>query len=212
MSFFINRFVANKPDSRQVTSPDGFGALFLRPVQSAPGGRRRGTRGGRRACCCPGQTGPTSPARTFVLTSARITQSSDFARSFFSSERFRLLSRIFFFKRGGRGEFRRRSCAAAARFFCLASSSRRSRASSRRSSASCLFRACERESCTVTAIPVGRCLSVTAVDTLLTCCPPGPEERAKLSSRSADEIPNRRLCSPSSIVRSGNSNCSQTSS
>ena len=126
---------------------------------------------------------------------------------FFSSDRFRLFSRIFFFRRGGRGEFRRRSCATAARFLSFASFSRRSNASSRRSSASWRLRACERESCTVTAIPLGRCRKVTAVETLLTCCPPGPEERAKLSSKSAAESASRRLRSAKSIVRPGNSTC-----
>jgi hypothetical protein len=35
--------------------------------------------------------------------------------------------------------------------------------------ASFRFCACERESCTVTLIPLGRCRSVTAVATLFTC-------------------------------------------
>ena len=52
------------------------------------------------------------------LTSGRITQSIPFARSFLSCERFRFVSRIFRFKRGGRGEFRRRILASAARFAC----------------------------------------------------------------------------------------------
>src|SRR3954463_11373792 len=58
-------------------------------------------------------------------------------------------------------------------------------ASSRRVQASWRFIDCERESCTVTAWPVGRCLSCTDVETLFTCWPPGPEERANFSSKSS---------------------------
>ena len=47
------------------------------------------------------------------------------------------------------------------------------------------FVACERESWTVTLTPLGRWRSVTAVETLLTCCPPGPDDRANVSSKSA---------------------------
>ena len=89
------------------------------------------------------------------------------------------------FTPGGRGAFRRRVFSrrdiSAARF----SRAIRSTAAANRSRASFRFCACERESWTVTEIPLGRCRSVTAVDTLLTFWPPGPEERAKVSSRSA---------------------------
>lgn len=43
----------------------------------------------------------------------------------------------------------------------------------------------ERESWTVTVILVGKCRRVTRVETLFTFCPPGPEERLKISSNSA---------------------------
>src|SRR5205085_6037460 len=36
----------------------------------------------------------------------------------------------------------------------------------------------------VTTTPVGRCLSLTAVSTLFTCCPPGPPERKVSTSHS----------------------------
>lgn len=133
------------------------------------------------------------PTRNFLDTSGRIAQSTAFARSFLSSERFRFVSRIFRFKRGGRGEFRRRSCAAAARFNCRAAARRPSSASSKRSSASWRFRAWERESCTVTVMPLGACFSVTAVETLLTCWPPGPDERANVSFSSVPETPSRLI-------------------
>ena len=111
--------------------------------------------------------------------------STGLPRNFLSCERFLFCSRIFRFKRGGRGELRRRSREAVARWAARFSARRRSNSSSRRSSASVRLRACERESCAVTLIPLGRCRRVTAVETLLTCWPPGPEERAKVSSKSA---------------------------
>ena len=40
-----------------------------------------------------------------------------------------------------------------------------------------LFLCWLRSSLHVTTIPEGRCLSLTAVSVLLTCCPPGPLER-----------------------------------
>ena len=89
------------------------------------------------------------------------------------------------FTPGGRGAFRRRFLSrrdiSADRF----SPAIRATAADNRSRASFRFCACERESWTVTEIPLGRCRSVTAVDTLLTFWPPGPEERANVSSRSA---------------------------
>jgi hypothetical protein len=98
----------------------------------------------------------------------------------------------------GRGDFRRRAlsrCAiSVARRFCSACSI----ASSNRSRASFRFCACERESCTVTLIPLDRCRSVTAVATLFTFCPPGPPDRANVSSRSSSRMPMRRIRSVSS--------------
>ena len=78
-------------------------------------------------------------------------------------------------------------------------------ASSKRSRASLRLVACDRESCTVTLIPVGKCRSVTAVETLFTCCPPGPLDLANVSSRLASRIPRRRirsLIAPSGIAAS----------
>ena len=73
--------------------------------------------------------------------------------------------------------FRQRSREASARaasFFFLADSAS---FSARRVRASARFWDWERESEAVTMSPVGMCLSVTAVETLLTCWPPGPLER-----------------------------------
>ena len=100
--------------------------------------------------------------------------------------------RILSFRAAGRGDFLRRAFSRAAisapRCFCRAVSI----ASNKRSRASFRFRACDRESCTVTLNPLGRCRSVTAVETLFTFCPPGPPDRAKASSKSASRRP--RCC------------------
>jgi len=116
---------------------------------------------------------------------------SNFARCRFSSPRFRFDSRICLFSAGGRGDFRRlifsRFEISAARRLSISLSI----ASNKRSRASLRFCACDRESCAVTLIPLGRCRNVTAVETLFTFCPPGPPERAKLSSRSSLRIPSR---------------------
>jgi len=124
------------------------------------------------------------PTRSFCVTSGRLTQSIAFARSFLSCERFRFVSRIFRFKRGGRGEFRRRIFDSAACFASRTSAARCSIVMSNRSRANRRLRICERESCTVTLRPVGRWRRVTAVATLFTFCPPGPDERANVSSSS----------------------------
>lgn len=109
----------------------------------------------------------------------------------FSSARLRFDSKILFLSARGRGDFRRRAfsrCAiSAACRLCRACST----ASSNRSRASLRFCACERESCTVTLIPLGRCSSVTAVETLFTFCPPGPDDLAKVSFRSLSRNPSR---------------------
>ena len=118
---------------------------------------------------------------------------STLALRLFSSPRLRFDSRILRFSVGGRADLLRRTfsrCAiSAARCFCRA----RSIASSNRSRASLRFCACDRESCTVTEIPLGRCRSVTAVETLFTFCPPGPEDREKPSSKSDSRIPSRAM-------------------
>jgi hypothetical protein len=113
--------------------------------------------------------------------------------SFFNSPRFRFDSRIFFFSAVGRGDLRRRSFSRAAICARRAARCRSSIASSKRSRASLRFIACKRESCTVTLTPLGRCRNVTAVETLFTFCPPGPPERAKISSRSTSRIPRRAI-------------------
>jgi hypothetical protein len=116
-----------------------------------------------------------------------------FVRCFFSSPRLRFDSRIFLLSAGGLGDFLRRS------FSCVAISAMRCRsrtlsiASSKRSRASLRFTACERESWTVTLMPVGRCRNVTAVETLFTFWPPGPLDRAKISRRSLSLISSFRI-------------------
>src|SRR5207248_3178372 len=107
----------------------------------------------------------------------------------FNSERLRFDSKMRALSLAGLRDFRRRSrswnarlaARSALRFFSIASSNRL-RAMRR-------FIVCERASCTVTLVPLGRCDSVTAVETLFTCCPPGPEARAKDSRTSAGLIP-----------------------
>ena len=111
--------------------------------------------------------------------------SATLPRSFFTVERFRFDSSIRSFTPRGRGRLRRRCFSRRAISAARRSCSRRSNASSKRSRASLRFIACERESCTVTLSPLGRCRSVTAVETLLTFWPPGPPERANVYSRSA---------------------------
>ncbi len=103
---------------------------------------------------------------------------------FFVSARRRLDSTSFAFVPRERVAFLRRSRAASARraFFFASAASLIFRRSLRR--AVSRFIACERESDTVTMRPVGVCRSVTAVETLFTCCPPGPLERENISSKS----------------------------
>jgi len=62
----------------------------------------------------------------------------------------------FLFNVAGRGDLRRRSFSRAAIWARRTARCRSSIASSNRSRASLRFIACERESCTVTLIPVGR--------------------------------------------------------
>ena len=40
-----------------------------------------------------------------------------------------------------------------------------------------MFWACDRSDCTATEMPVGRWVTRTAVSSLFTFCPPGPDER-----------------------------------
>jgi len=105
-------------------------------------------------------------------------------RIFFVSARRRLDSTSFAFVPRERVAFLRRSRAASARraFFFASAASLIFRRSLRR--AVSRFIACDRESDTVTMSPVGLCRSVTAVETLFTCCPPGPLERENISSKS----------------------------
>ena len=103
----------------------------------------------------------------------------------FNSLRFRFASRIRFFNFAGRGDFLLRSFSRKARFAARSLARLCSIAAANRSRAIRRFVACERESCTVTLTPLGRWRSVTEVEALFTCCPPGPEDRANVSSRSA---------------------------
>ncbi len=124
-------------------------------------------------------------AEDFSSQTVRPVQSATEPRIFFSAERFRFPSRMRRFRPRGFGEFCRRTfsrCIFSAAFRFVTNVCT---ASPRRTRASFRFVACERESCTVTLKPDGRCRSVTAVETLFTFCPPGPLERAKVSSRSA---------------------------
>jgi hypothetical protein len=114
---------------------------------------------------------------------------STFARCFFNSPRLRFESRIFCLSTRGRGDLRRRSFSRAATCARRSARCRFSIASSNRPRASLRFCACERESWTLTLIPLGRCRNVTAVETLFTFCPPGPPDRAKISSRSLSRMP-----------------------
>ena len=123
-----------------------------------------------------------------------------FVRCFFSSPRLRFDSRIFLFSAGGLGDFLRRSFARIAISAIRCRSRTLAIASSKRSRASLRFTACERESWTVTLMPVGRCRNVTAVETLFTFWPPGPLDRAKISRRSVSLI-------SSFPIRSANVSC-----
>ena len=115
------------------------------------------------------------------------------ARCFFSSARLRFDSKILLLRARGRGDFRRRAFSLAAISCARRVASACSTASSNRSRASLRFWACERESWTVTPIPLGRCRNVTAVETLFTFCPPGPDDLAKVSSRSLSRRPTRAI-------------------
>jgi hypothetical protein len=104
-----------------------------------------------------------------------------------------LESNNFLFSAAGLGDFLRRSFSRFAISAMRFSSRTLSMASINRSRASLRFTACDRESCTVTLIPVGTCRNVTAVETLFTFCPPGPLDRAKVSSRSFSLIRSFRI-------------------
>ena len=102
-----------------------------------------------------------------------------FFRSAFVSPRRRLDSTRRRFVARERLAFRRRFLAASASCFWPAAPAAASIFAASRRTASALLRACDRESLTRTVSPVGKSRSVTAVETLLTCCPPGPPERQK---------------------------------
>lgn len=116
-------------------------------------------------------------------------QSSILVLNFFSLDLRRLPSRIRLFKARGRGERWRRTFSRRLSSTARSSCQRRSIASSSLWRASLRLRACERESCTVTRNPEGKWRNVTAVDTLLTFWPPGPPDRAKISSSSDSRTP-----------------------
>ena len=78
------------------------------------------------------------------------------ARCFFSSARLRFDSKILLLRARGRGDFRRRAFSLAAISCARRVASACSIASNNRSRASLRFWACERESCTVMLIPLGR--------------------------------------------------------
>jgi hypothetical protein len=126
--------------------------------------------------------------------------SSTRERRFFNSLRFRFDSKIRCLRAVGRGDLRRRSFSRAAIWARRAARCRSSIASSKRSRASLRFCACDRESWTVTLMPLGRWRRVTAVATLLTFWPPGPPERAKISSRSTSRTPSRAMRSLSEFM------------
>jgi hypothetical protein len=78
------------------------------------------------------------------------------ARCFFSSARLRFDSKILLLRARGRGDLRRRAFSLAAISCARRVASACSIASNNRSRASLRFWACERESCTVMLIPLGR--------------------------------------------------------
>ena len=129
----------------------------------------------------------------FCRTCGGYDASCTFVRRLFKSLRLRFDSRILRLSARGRGDLRLRSFSRSVVNATRASFSRRSIVPSSLSRASLRFCAWERESCTVTLIPVGRCRRVTAVETLFTFWPPGPLERVKLSSRSASRIIKRAI-------------------
>ena len=94
-----------------------------------------------------------------------------------------------FFQSAGRGDLWRRIFSRRPTSTARSSFRRRSIVSSSLSRASLRLRACDRESCTVTRKPEGKWRNVTAVDTLLTFWPPGPPDRAKISSSSDSRMP-----------------------
>jgi hypothetical protein len=120
-------------------------------------------------------------------------QSLIFVLNLFSLDLRRLPSRIRLFKARGRGERWRRIFSRRLSSTARSSCRRRSIASNSLSRASLRLRACDRESCTVTRNPEGKWRNVTAVDTLLTFWPPGPPDRAKISSSSDSRTPSSSI-------------------
>ena len=130
-------------------------------------------------------------------------------RSFLVSARRRFDSTSFAFVARERFALRLRSRAASARRSRFFSSAAAASFSPRRFPAVARFTACDRESDTVTRIPLGTWRSVTAVETLFTCCPPRPartrknllefgitqrEHPSNLARRCADNKRNENLC------------------
>jgi hypothetical protein len=133
-----------------------------------------------------------SPAHCLIrkiLASTPRNQPGTRPRSFFVSARRRFPSTIFAFVPRDRSALRRRSLAASANRDCFSSRANAASFSRNRFRAVARFSPCERESDTVTWIPLATCRSVTAVETLFTCCPPGPLDRENTSSIS----PSRHL-------------------
>ena len=81
---------------------------------------------------------------------------------------------------------RRRFLETSARCDWRAATAAASSLSANKRVASVRLRAWDRDVLTRTEIPVGTWRSVTAVETLLTCWPPGPPDRQKTSSTSPD--------------------------
>jgi hypothetical protein len=128
---------------------------------------------------------PTEALGDFGIRGCRHASQATLLRIFFVSERRRLDSTSFTLVPRERFAFRRLSRAASAMRFCFWTSAASDIFWRSLRRAVCRFIACERESETVTFSPVGTCRRVTAVETLFTCCPPGPLERENISTISA---------------------------
>jgi len=113
-----------------------------------------------------------------------------------------LVSRSLRFNAAGRGERCLRRFSRAALCCACWFAAFLSRSATKRSAARRRFWCWERDSRAVTLVPVGRCRSVTAVETLLTFWPPGPADRAKNSSNWDSSKPSAwiRSISPGSAI------------
>ena len=179
ISFFIVEVVSFHYDSLQVPRPDVFRQKIFciwrhacaRPPESSDAGNRA-------------KAATLKPPAVPTPSGIDLPHSATPDRNFFVRDRRRFDSRMRSFNPRGRGECWRRRFSRSARTAARSSRSFLSSNSRSRSLASFRLVACDRESCTVTLIPDGRCRRVTAVETLFTFCPPGPPERAKVSCRS----------------------------